>query len=832
MAFVKAVWDSDESLYHVTWENVKTGKQATTKAEILVSALGILEIPRFPAIPGLSEFKGNIFHSARWVDKGLDGKQVAVIGNGASATQFLPIIAKRPGINITQFCRTPNWILPPVRMYYSDFHRFMCRYVPLYMRIIRFLYYSVSDIAYFLIFSNSTTRRRVENFLRSYIISSSPDEYHKHLIPKYDLGCRRAIFDTEYLSTLHRSNVRLHYDGITSIVEDGIITKEGKHLPFDTIILATGYRSDSYPLRIEGKEGQTIQEYYESKGGPTAYMGTTIPGFPNLYMIGGPNTATGHTSVIFTEEVQVNYSLDLIKPILRGKLSSVDVTHEATDRYNELLQDRLSRSVFVGCNSWYRVNGAGKVNSSSAHFWWWLRRPIWTDYEVKGHESGQTLTGSILWLGVAVAAAVGSWILRHVNIIGSNFGPLRVSAANHLRASTFFNANSDEHADKGGALEPELAESHAPTTIATLRPLYNRAARAFLLRDIQLTQSLIESAFSQIHPPDVSTDLLADERRKWDILRITLEFTVYSSSETPPESLKEIKLQSPQALLTTLHGRSLSLFTPKHSNANSMYLPTQVLITLIYSSLRLGAPDYGRIIIEDWLSRRDVSPSVQEKEASGGGYGKIIELYCLQILPKLEQWEYAQEFLEYEGELPVNTREVITIPPSGNNVVPPFQSPIIIISFPGRLVSEIQLARPFNIIVFLFAFHHLDTHGCSQYTGSPPTAIRINSLSIGQCFNNFFIFRLYRNRTPAVTASGSAVTKSRLHVEYCVVRTTLSNTIICSKTRESQHLCTHQSFVGALRLHIQSVDVFSALRRISSTLVCATRSASETTSVN
>ncbi|KAG5647337.1 hypothetical protein DXG03_000405 [Asterophora parasitica] len=201
------------------------------------------------------------------------------------------------------------------------------------------------------------------------------------------------------------------------------------------------------------------------------------------------------------------------------------------------------------------------------------------------------------------------------------------------------------------------------TTIATLRSLYNRAARAFLLRDIPLTYSLIASAFAVLHPPDTISDDLAEHRRKWDILRITMESTVYSSSpshDALPEPLKENLVQSPQALLTAFHARSVALFTPASDkqNASSAHLPSQILITLVYSALRLDCPDVGRVIIEEWLSRRDVPfPALQEVEATGGGYEKVLELYCLQILPKLEQWDYAQEFLDYEGELPAASRE-------------------------------------------------------------------------------------------------------------------------------------------------------------------------------
>ncbi|KAH0585342.1 hypothetical protein J132_09119 [Termitomyces sp. J132] len=222
-------------------------------------------------------------------------------------------------------------------------------------------------------------------------------------------------------------------------------------------------------------------------------------------------------------------------------------------------------------------------------------------------------------------------------------------------------AYSDPKPLKGSIPVTAVLPTTPASTVQLLRPLYNRAARAFLLRDIPLTQSLIESAFAQINPPDVVPDPLAEQRRKWDILRITLETTIYFSPPSQgalPQSLKDIQSQSPQSFLTTLYDRSLILFAPKpdRSSVNPICLPTQVLITLIHSSLRLDTPDFGRIIVEDWLSKRDVAPAEQDTESSSV-YEKVLELYCLQILPKLEQWAYAQDFLEYERELPASSRE-------------------------------------------------------------------------------------------------------------------------------------------------------------------------------
>ncbi|KAJ3497080.1 hypothetical protein NLJ89_g10396 [Agrocybe chaxingu] len=220
--------------------------------------------------------------------------------------------------------------------------------------------------------------------------------------------------------------------------------------------------------------------------------------------------------------------------------------------------------------------------------------------------------------------------------------------------------------------QPAVAFSSAPTmgqtsTGATLRSLYSRATRAFVLKDMPTTYSLIQSAFSILKPPTANPDSLSEYRRKWDILRITFESTVYAtpaaSSESLPESLRASLAEPPQALVTSIYNRSLSLFTPSNgttfkNTVNAAFLPGAVLTTLVYCSIKLDAPDVGRVMIEDWLARREPRYSLDvQEEAEGNGYEKVLELYCLHILPKVEQWEYAKEFLEYESELPVQQRE-------------------------------------------------------------------------------------------------------------------------------------------------------------------------------
>ncbi|KIK99594.1 hypothetical protein PAXRUDRAFT_131787 [Paxillus rubicundulus Ve08.2h10] len=211
---------------------------------------------------------------------------------------------------------------------------------------------------------------------------------------------------------------------------------------------------------------------------------------------------------------------------------------------------------------------------------------------------------------------------------------------------------------KAGSALPHPALS-SPSTEATLQSLYNRAARAFLHRDVVLTTALVASAFAMLQPPvALASDALDSHRRKWDILRITLESTVYSSPpdrETLPTTLREILLSSPQAFVTTSHARSLALFTPSSlpRNPTSAFLPHQVLITLVASSIKVNCAILGREMTEDWLSNRgqyDFVPS------TGEAYEKVLELYCLHVLPRLGEWDYAKEFLRYESELSLEKR--------------------------------------------------------------------------------------------------------------------------------------------------------------------------------
>ncbi|KAJ7188575.1 hypothetical protein C8R46DRAFT_25086 [Mycena filopes] len=201
----------------------------------------------------------------------------------------------------------------------------------------------------------------------------------------------------------------------------------------------------------------------------------------------------------------------------------------------------------------------------------------------------------------------------------------------------------------------------ASSSLATLQTLYHRAARAFLLREVPLVHSLLDSAFTLLHPPEHphNSDDLDPYRSKWDLLRITLETTIYASPPTAglPDSLRELLAQPPHAVITAAYQRSLNLFTPRGAPQKASYIPSAVVLTLVYSSLKLEAPDAGRVIVEDWLASRNNSLFSGDAKEEDSNYRKAVEAYCLFILPKLEQWEYAKEFLDYESELTPDVRE-------------------------------------------------------------------------------------------------------------------------------------------------------------------------------
>ncbi|TCD69126.1 hypothetical protein EIP91_008602 [Steccherinum ochraceum] len=425
--FTGAEWDSQRQMYRTEITDMRSGETRVEYTNIVISAIGCLNVPFYPEeLRGIQTvFKGAHFHSARWnhsVD--LRNKRVAVIGNGCSASQFVPLITEDPTTQVVNFCRTPNWILPKASAWREPipvWKRRIFKYVPFAMRLYRWALFVKYESTYVLVISGSPdrkVRKQVASDMRKYIQENAPEKYHDILTPKYAFGCKRFIVDSGYLEAFHRPNNELNYDGIAEVIESGILTKKGEHFDFDVIIQATGFVVDEYPIKVRGVDGSTIQDYFRERGGPTSYRGTAFPNFPNFYTLFGPNMATGHGSVIHSEESQVNYLVQMLQPILSRQVSSFEVTHAATDDWNAFIQRRLGKSVWSVCQSWYRVGHSGKNcgiwPGTFTEQWWSLRKPIWSHYKALGASQWESKrfwkkVGRILVLGILTATLTWMW---------------------------------------------------------------------------------------------------------------------------------------------------------------------------------------------------------------------------------------------------------------------------------------------------------------------------------------------------------------------------------------------------------------------------------------
>lgn len=424
--FVSAVWNENEQNYTLNLRDVKTQELRQVTAKVVISAVGVFHHPRWPDIPGRELFQGDTLHAQMWDHSvNLSGKRVALIGNGCAGSQILPVISEDSSTTVINFCRTPSWYAPRPQAQVPEWLRWTFQRVPFALRAFRYLIAGGTEVAYFHFKRGPISdyfRARLEKALINYMKRTAPEKYHERLTPNYPLGCKRVVADPDYLISLNRPNVDLEWDPIAEITSNGIKTKSGKENQFDVICFATGFDIEgSLALDVKGINGQSLQEYYDLEGGPTGYMGTTIPGFPNWITLFGPNTATGHASVIYGEELQVNYALKLLKPVIQGKISSFVPRNESTRAWNIWLQSGLKHHVWPSCFSWYRAAGPdGKIIAlwpgSNTHMWWWFRKPTWKHFEMVGGEGWLIRQRILEVLGITfqigvLAAGVGALTL-------------------------------------------------------------------------------------------------------------------------------------------------------------------------------------------------------------------------------------------------------------------------------------------------------------------------------------------------------------------------------------------------------------------------------------
>jgi cation diffusion facilitator CzcD-associated flavoprotein CzcO len=351
-------WDPSEQLWRL-----QTAHGDRT-ANHVVLATGALAEPIIPQLPGLDRFAGAKFHSAQWDhDFDLAGKRVAVIGTGASAVQFVPAI--QPTVaHMTVFQRTPAWVLPRHDREISVRNQRLFAAVPMLQRLERYKIYLQREWTV-VGFRNPLLMKLLERQARDHLNAQVSDPVlQTKLLPDYRLGCKRLLISDDYLPALDQPTVTLNTEGIREIDEHGIIDATGAHHAVDAIIFGTGFQTSGLPLtdRIYGPEGGTMAEVWD--GNPTAYLGTAVAGFPNCYLIHGPNIGLGHNSVIHMFESQANYIAAAIGYATAYNIAAVEPTPAAQEAFTAEVDQLSAGSVWTtgGCQSWYLNDNGRNIN--------------------------------------------------------------------------------------------------------------------------------------------------------------------------------------------------------------------------------------------------------------------------------------------------------------------------------------------------------------------------------------------------------------------------------------------------------------------------------------
>jgi|GEM_PF-9137 len=328
--------------------------RGTYTADVLVGAVGALSEPSLPEIPGLERFEGARFHSARW-DHGVDlrGKRVGVIGTGASAAQFIPAIQPDVG-ELSVFQRTPPWVVPRNDVAFGKAYKAAMARVPGARALVRGAIYLRREL-FGTMFLRPELGGLIEALARFYLRTEVADpDLREKLTPRYRMGCKRVIVSDDYLRALTQPNVHVETTSIETVTARGVRTTDGRERPLDALILGTGFQVTEMPFArsLRGRGGKTLREAWGV--GMRAYLGTTIPDFPNFFIVPGPNTGLGHSSMILMIEAQVEHMLAALDHLDATGACALEPSVEAEARYVAAIDRGLSRTVWAtGCRSWY-----------------------------------------------------------------------------------------------------------------------------------------------------------------------------------------------------------------------------------------------------------------------------------------------------------------------------------------------------------------------------------------------------------------------------------------------------------------------------------------------
>ncbi len=356
-------WEVKSARYQedkAIWNLINT-KGEQLSSNVVVFGNGPLHLPSIPDINGIKDFKGTVFHSAQWNhDYDLNGKNVCVIGTGASAIQFVPEI--QPKVKqLFLMQRTPPWVLPKPDGEFTPTQHTLFEKIPLVQKLNRDFIYYLNEAQVVGMIYNENILKMGEVIGKRHINKYIKDpELRKKLTPTYRLGCKRVLLSNNYYQALAQPNLEVVTDGIEKFTKDSVVTKDGTSRKIDAVILGTGFHvADSFQYYdVMGKDGITFQKAFEN--GPEAYYGTCVHHFPNMFMMLGPNTGLGHNSMIYMIESQTNYIIDAVSKMQQQHIRSIEVKKDVQDKFNAEIQRKLEGTVWQsGCKSWY-VSEDGK----------------------------------------------------------------------------------------------------------------------------------------------------------------------------------------------------------------------------------------------------------------------------------------------------------------------------------------------------------------------------------------------------------------------------------------------------------------------------------------
>lgn len=439
--YVKAEWDEDKDVYHVTLRDNKTGKEYTEDYRVIVGATGVFSEPQRIEVPGEKQFKGRVVHAARWpkdlTNEAMHGKTVAVIGNGASGVQIVGTLGRDDKINLVSIAKSKQWLMPsssgpitqdtnssPV----SDKLRDIRQRHPWLQRLHRWAILTYIDRRFYVQWEKegAAERKRMEKKIGEWMISRAPEHLKEHIVPEFPFQAKRYIFEDGYFKAINSPHVRAVFARFQELTPKGVRTDTGEEIPADIVILATGYNAEHIDMEVTAPKESTNN--YKTRADLTWYHGTALPGLPNYWTTLGGNWVVNHSSVTEILEVQASYITQIVQAMRDNGITRLEVKADAAKAYDDRIAARLQRTTWPRIkSSYWQKGGHGRIFT---HYpgtvldqWWDNAWPVWKDYiGAEKLARRQQIRKTVALLALIVAASFGAY----------KFGPAVVAKSHEI----------------------------------------------------------------------------------------------------------------------------------------------------------------------------------------------------------------------------------------------------------------------------------------------------------------------------------------------------------------------------------------------------------------